>query len=174
MPSFRNTEYAIMHNEAIVIVLDDHDSVRHSLRVLLESGGFTVRDYPSAVGYLDSGMEADCIVSDMRMPHMSGLELQGELVRRKSASPLILITGHGDVKLAVAAMRGGAFDFLEKPLDDDRFAGQRGPRAQAGQQGPPLGPGKQGSGPFDRRSHRPRARSAGPAGLGALQQAGGA
>jgi two-component system response regulator FixJ len=110
-----------MHNEAIVIVIDDHDPVRHSLRVLLESGGFTVRDYPSAIGYLDGGVDGDCIVSDMRMPHMSGLELQTELVRRKSASPLILITGHGDVKLAVAAMRGGAFDFLEKPLDDDRL-----------------------------------------------------
>ncbi|MGH7969902.1 MAG: response regulator transcription factor [Limisphaerales bacterium] len=95
--------------------------MRHSLRVLLESGGFKVRDYPSAVSYLDSGMEGDCVVSDIRMPEMSGLDLQGELSRRKSASPLILITGHGDVPLAVAAMRGGAFDFLEKPLDDERL-----------------------------------------------------
>ena len=110
-----------MQSEAIVVVIDDHESVRHSLRVLLESGGFTVKDFPSAVSYLDSGVEGDCIVSDMRMPHMSGLELQEELQRRKSASPLILITGHGDVPLAVTAMRGGAFDFLEKPVDDDRL-----------------------------------------------------
>jgi len=110
-----------MHNEAIVIVIDDHDPVRHSLRVLLESGGFNVADFASAVEYLDGGMEGDCIVTDMRMPHMSGLELQKELIRRKSALPLILITGHADVPLAVSAMRSGAFDFLEKPVDDERL-----------------------------------------------------
>ena len=110
-----------MHNEAIVIVIDDHDPVRHSLRVLLESGGFNVVDFPNALEYLDSGIEGDCIVSDMRMPHMSGLDLQKELILRKSALPLILVTGHADVKLAVSAMRGGAFDFLEKPVDDERL-----------------------------------------------------
>ena len=110
-----------MHSEAIVVVIDDHDPVRDSLRVLLESGGFKVADFSSAVAYLDSGMEGDCIVSDMRMPRMSGLELQSELAKRKSAAPLILITGHADVPQAVSAMRGGAFDFLEKPLDDERL-----------------------------------------------------
>lgn len=109
------------NQDAIVVVIDDHDSVRHSLRVLLESGGFQVSDYPSAVSYLGSGIEGDCVVSDMRMPEMSGLELQRELQRRNSPLPLILITGHGDVPLAVSAMRGGAFDFLEKPVDDERL-----------------------------------------------------
>ncbi|HXR95966.1 MAG TPA: response regulator [Rhizomicrobium sp.] len=110
-----------MNNQAIVVVIDDHDSVRHSLRVLLESGGFTVSDYPSAVAWLDSGMDGGCIVSDLRMPHMTGLELQSQLAQRRIALPLILITGHGDVPMAVSAMRAGAFDFLEKPVDDQRL-----------------------------------------------------
>jgi two-component system response regulator FixJ len=110
-----------MTNEAIVVVIDDHEAVRHSLRVLLESAGFHVRDYPSAISYLESGLDGDCIVADMRMPHMSGLELQRELGRRKTHAPLILITGHADVALAVTAMRAGAFDFLEKPVDDERL-----------------------------------------------------
>ncbi|HEX4105384.1 MAG TPA: response regulator [Rhizomicrobium sp.] len=110
-----------MNSEAIVVVIDDHEAVRHSLRVLLESAGFHVRDYPSAISYLESGLDGDCIVADMRMPHMSGLELQRELGRRKTHAPLILITGHADVALAVTAMRAGAFDFLEKPVDDERL-----------------------------------------------------
>ena len=108
-----------MNTEPIVVVVDDHEAVRHSLRVLLESAGYHVRDYPSAVSYLESGMDGDCIVADMRMPHMSGMELQSELRGRNVRTPLILITGHGDVSLAVAAMRAGAYDFLEKPVDDE-------------------------------------------------------
>lgn len=108
-----------MNTEPVIIVIDDHEAVRHSLRVLLESAGFHVRDYPSAVSYLESRMDGDCIVADMRMPYMSGLELQSELAKRKTHAPLILITGHADVALAVAAMRAGAFDFLEKPVDDN-------------------------------------------------------
>ena len=110
-----------MNAEPVLVVIDDHDAVRHSLRVLLESAGFHVRDYPSAVSYLESGMDGDCIVADMRMPQMSGLELQSELARRKTHAPLILITGHGDVTMAVTAMRAGAFDFLEKPVDDEHL-----------------------------------------------------
>jgi two-component system response regulator FixJ len=110
-----------MSTDPIVVVIDDHEAVRHSLRVLLESGGFHVADYPSAISYLESGMDGDCIVADMRMPYMSGLELQRELASRKSHAPLILITGHADVALAVNAMRAGAFDFLEKPVDDERL-----------------------------------------------------
>jgi two-component system response regulator FixJ len=110
-----------MNSDAIIIVIDDHDSVRHSLKVLLESAGFQVRDYPSATSYLESGDDGDCIICDMRMPNMSGLELHCELARRKTAAPLILITGHGDVALAVTVMRAGAFDFLEKPVDDGQL-----------------------------------------------------
>ena len=107
--------------QAAIVIVDDHDSVRSSLRALLESADFTVKDYASAVAFLESGTEAygDCLVVDMRMPKMTGLELQQELTRRKITIPLIIVTGHGDVPMAVAAMRAGAFDFLEKPFDDE-------------------------------------------------------
>lgn len=107
-----------MNSEPLVVVIDDHEGVRHSLRALLESAGLAVEDYPSAVAYLAGGRQGDCIVADLRMPQMTGLELQQELLRRKSRVPLIVVTGHGDVPLAVNAMRRGAFDFLEKPVDD--------------------------------------------------------
>lgn len=104
---------------SLVVVIDDHESVRTSLRALLESSGLTVRDYPSAVAYLEDDGGGDCVLVDLRMPHMTGLELQQEMNRRSSSVPVIVITGHGDVPLAVSAMRAGAFDFLEKPFDDD-------------------------------------------------------
>ena len=106
--------------QATIIVIDDHDSVRHSLRALLESAGFGVKDYPTATAFLaDSHAGGDCLLVDLRMPEMSGMELQQELNKRVAASPLIMITGHGEVALAVAAMRAGAFDFIEKPFDDE-------------------------------------------------------
>jgi two-component system response regulator FixJ len=106
--------------EDLVVVIDDHEAVRGSIRALLESAGFAVKDYPSAIAYL-SDLEAggDCLLVDLRMPHMSGLELQAELLRRQVRIPVILVTGHGDVTRAVAAMKAGAFDFIEKPFDDD-------------------------------------------------------
>jgi two-component system response regulator FixJ len=103
-----------------VIVIDDHDSVRTSVRVLLELSDFRVKDYPSASSYLsDPQRGGDCLVVDLRMPEMTGLELHEELVRRQIAIPVIVITGHGDVPLAVTAMRAGVFDFIEKPFDED-------------------------------------------------------
>lgn len=108
-----------MNDGALIVVIDDHDSVRSSLRALLEANGLKVRDYPSALAYLDDNGGGECLLVDLRMPGMTGLELQQELNRRHSPLPLIVITGHGDVPLAVAAMRAGAFDFLEKPFDDD-------------------------------------------------------
>jgi two-component system, LuxR family, response regulator FixJ len=103
----------------LIVVIDDHENVRDSMRVLLEAHGFEVKDYPSAVDYLAGNSVGDCIVVDFRMPHMSGLDLQGELTKRGSAIPLIMVTGEGDVPLAVNAMRAGAFDFLEKPVNED-------------------------------------------------------
>jgi two-component system, LuxR family, response regulator FixJ len=108
-----------MSDGALVVVIDDHESVRSSLRALLESSGLRVKDYPSAVAYLEDGCGGDCVLVDLRMPQMTGFELQQELTRRNSSVPLIVITGHGDVPLAVQAMRAGAFDFLEKPFDDE-------------------------------------------------------
>jgi len=95
-------------------VIDDHESMRNSLRALLESAGFQVKDYPAAAAYLDdsAAAEGDCMVVDVRMPGISGIELQEELVRRSILLPVIVMTGNGDIALAVRAMKGGAFDFL--------------------------------------------------------------
>jgi two-component system response regulator FixJ len=107
-------------SEGLVVVIDDHESVRGSIRALLESAGLEVKDYASAVAYLaDPQAGGDCLLVDLRMPEMGGLELQAELTRRRSRIPIILVTGHGDVARAVAAMKAGAFDFIEKPFDDD-------------------------------------------------------
>ena len=108
-----------MSDGSLVVVIDDHESVRSSLRALLESSGLMVKDYPSAIAYLEDKAGGDCVLVDLRMPQMTGLELQKELNKRNSSVPLIVITGHGDVPMAVSAMRAGAFDFLEKPFDDD-------------------------------------------------------
>ena len=108
-----------MSDGALIVVIDDHESVRNSLRALLESNGLAVKDYASAVAYLSDDGGGDCLLVDLRMPQMTGLELQQELNKRNSPVPLIVISGHGDVPLAVAAMRAGAFDFLQKPFDDD-------------------------------------------------------
>jgi two-component system, LuxR family, response regulator FixJ len=108
-----------VNDAALVIVIDDHESVRNSLRALLESHSFAVKDYAAGASYLqDRDCLGDCLLVDLRMPGMTGLELQQELSKRNIAVPVIVITGHGDVPLAVAAMRAGAFDFLEKPFDD--------------------------------------------------------
>jgi FixJ family two-component response regulator len=103
-----------------IIVIDDHESVRHSLRAFLETEGLLVKDYATAETFLADGMPppGSCLIVDINMPGMSGLELQEELVRRNLRLPLIVVTGHGDVSLAVRAMKAGAADFLEKPFDD--------------------------------------------------------
>jgi two-component system response regulator FixJ len=104
-----------------VIVLDDQKSIRDSLRALLESADLRVLDYATATAFLAAGPPEPgaCLLLDIRMPGMTGLELQEELVRRNTALPLIIMTGHADVALAVKAMKAGAMDFLEKPFDDE-------------------------------------------------------
>lgn len=108
-----------MPPEARVFVVDDSDSVRQSLRAVLESADLEVVDYPSAEAFLDGAMaeQGDCVLADMRMPNMNGLELQHELNRRGIGVSFIIVTGHADVPLAVAAMKAGASDFIEKPFD---------------------------------------------------------
>jgi two-component system response regulator FixJ len=101
---------------AELVIVDDHDGARDSLRALLESEGHRVRDYACAPAFLAEWPACDCILTDVRMPEMSGLELQ-EQVKTRLGVPVIILTGHGDVALAVAAMRAGAFDFIEKPYD---------------------------------------------------------
>ena len=102
-------------------VVDDDENVRLSLRALLESAEYAVEDFDSALRYLASASLArcDCLIVDVRMPEMNGLELQEELSRRGFGFPVVVITGHGDVSLAVRAMKGGALDFIEKPFDEE-------------------------------------------------------
>jgi two-component system, LuxR family, response regulator FixJ len=106
-----------------VAVIDDDEAVLDSLRMMLARNDFEVRTFKSAEDYLASHeTEAPCcIVCDVRLPEMSGLELQTELQRRRSQVPVILITGHGDIGMAVAAVKAGAHDFLEKPFSPGRL-----------------------------------------------------
>jgi two-component system response regulator FixJ len=104
----------------LVYVIDDDDAVRESLSFLLEAAGFEVKSFESGTAFLDqsNGQESGCIVTDVRMPGLSGLELAGRLRERGSKLPVIVMTGHGDVPMAVEAMKAGVHDFIEKPFDD--------------------------------------------------------
>ncbi len=125
-----------MNRQPIVFVVDDDDAVRNSLRLLLKSASLSTTAFASAQEVL-AGWTADqpgCLVLDVRMPGMSGLELQEELNRRGAIIPVIFISGHADVPMAVEAIQHGAFDFLQKPFSDqdliDRI--QRALAADAG------------------------------------------
>ena len=106
--------------ETEILIVDDDPAVRDSLRALLESSGFGVRDFDSAKALLTApGLNGGaCVIADVRMPDMDGLALQEELTRRQIGLPVIIVTGHGDVALAVRAMKAGAVDFIEKPFDE--------------------------------------------------------
>ena len=107
-----------------IFVVDDDADIRDSMRMLLEVAGFKVRSFTSAKHFLaDDHPKHGCLIADIRMPDMSGLELQEEVTRRHIDLPVIIITGHGDVPLAVQAMKSGAIDFLEKPFSDDMILG---------------------------------------------------
>lgn len=106
---------------ATVFIVDDDAAIRDSLQLLLKSAGLKVVCYESAERFLDT-YDAElngCLLLDVRMPGMSGLELQRELNRRNSLLPVIIMTGHGDVPMAVEAMKAGAMDFIEKPFADE-------------------------------------------------------
>ncbi len=102
-------------------LVDDEESVRRSTSFMLRTSGYDVDTYPSGVAFLEKVEEAKpgCILLDVRMPEMDGIEVQVELARRGVKLPVIVLTGHGDVGTAVAAMKGGALDFLEKPFEKD-------------------------------------------------------
>jgi two-component system, LuxR family, response regulator FixJ len=110
-----------MAADAVVHLIDDDDGVRQALSFLLTSSGFAVRVFESASAFLEaiSKLQPGCIVTDVRMPGISGLELQRQLKARQVGLPVIIITGHGDVALAVEAMKAGAIDFIEKPFHDE-------------------------------------------------------
>jgi two-component system response regulator FixJ len=105
---------------AMVYVIDDHKSVRAALGEMLGVFGFEVETFASAQGFLDIIARArpGCVVADVRMPGMDGIELVREFRRRGARFPVVLISGHADVPMAVAAIKAGAEDFIEKPVDD--------------------------------------------------------
>jgi len=106
-------------SDQLVHVVDDDPAMRDSLAFLLEAAGMQSRTYETAQALLDAAPEAGCILTDVRMPGMSGLELVRELKRRGSALPIVVMTGHADVPMAIEAMKAGVVDFIEKPFDDD-------------------------------------------------------
>ncbi len=133
-----------VERSGLVYVVDDDEAVRDSMRWLLEANGFEVSAFASAEEFLARLPDPEpvaCLVLDVRMPGMSGLELHEELMRRGSALPLVFITGHGDVPMAVSRMKRGAHDFLEKPFSDTQLRRivsdclERAAAAQADRQG---------------------------------------
>ncbi len=128
-----------MHDSPTVFVVDDDQQVREALQLLMESVGLSVETFESAQAFLDrfDPQRPGCLVLDVRMPGMSGLDLQDRLLNEPIHPPVVVITGHGDVPMAVRAVQAGAVDFVEKPFNDqalldsvhralDRDAKQRG------------------------------------------------
>jgi two-component system response regulator FixJ len=110
-----------MQHEPIIYVIDDDDAVRQSLEFLLKTAGIAVRSFDSAKAFLDilPQIQSGCVITDVRMPDITGIDLLRRVKELKLDIPVIVITGHGDITLAVDAMKIGAVDFLEKPFDDD-------------------------------------------------------
>ena len=114
-----------MSDKTVIHVIDDDAAMRDSLAFLLDVNGFAPKVYETADAFLDGINLASlaCVISDIRMPGMNGIELVRKLKGAGSSCPVILITGHGDVALAVEAMKAGAADFIEKPFDDAALLG---------------------------------------------------
>jgi len=112
-----------MPDRGKVYVIDDDEAMRDSLNFLLDSADYKVTLFETAVKFLDAlpGLEFGCVVSDVRMPGLDGIELLKRMKAGHSTFPIVIMTGHGDVPLAVEAMKLGAVDFLEKPFEDDRL-----------------------------------------------------
>ena len=110
-----------MFEKAKLYVIDDDQAMRDSLAFLLGSAGFSVLAFPAATSFLEAlpTLEAACVLTDIRMPDVDGIELIRRLRAGAWKTPVIVMTGHGDVPLAVEAMKLGAFDFIEKPFDDE-------------------------------------------------------
>ena len=112
-----------MTTKGHVYVIDDDEAMRDSLNFLLDSSGFGVTLFDSAQSFIDAlpGLAFGCVVSDVRMPGLDGIELLKRMKAQHSPFPILIMTGHGDVPLAVEAMKLGAVDFLEKPFEDERL-----------------------------------------------------
>ena len=112
-----------MQPDPVIYVIDDDEAVRHSLEFLLKTAGIQVRSFDSAKSFLDilPQVNSGCVITDVRMPDITGIDLLHRLRKTNPDLPVIVITGHGDITLAVEAMKIGAVDFLEKPFDDDQL-----------------------------------------------------
>jgi FixJ family two-component response regulator len=112
---------AIHGNNKVVAIVDDDDSVRIALEGLLKSAGLPTRAFESAEEFINSGQQrqTSCLIADIRMPGMSGLELQAKLNSEDCRIPIVFITAHGDAKMRMQALRAGAVEFLAKPFNDE-------------------------------------------------------
>jgi FixJ family two-component response regulator len=110
-----------VQGEELVAIVDDDESIRSALRGLMEEAGLPVRSFASAEEFLESGetRETVCLIADIRMPGMSGLELQARLNADHCRIPIVFITAHGDEKMRMRALRAGAVEFLAKPFDEE-------------------------------------------------------
>ena len=112
-----------MQPKPVIYVIDDDEAVRQSLEFLLKTAGHTVRSFETAKAFLEilPELRSGCIITDVRMPEITGIDLLRRVKAHHVDIPVIVITGHGDISLAVEAMKLGAVDFLEKPFDDDQL-----------------------------------------------------
>ncbi len=112
-------------NTGLVAVVDDDESMRAAVEDLLGSVGIKARSFVSAEEFLQSGLQNEiaCLISDIRMPGMTGLELQAKLVAQGSRVPIIFITAHGNTRMRMQALKAGAIEFLGKPFDDESLLG---------------------------------------------------
>jgi len=112
-----------MQPEPAIFVIDDDDAVRQSLEFLLKTAGYAVTGFETAKAFLEilPQLRSGCVITDVRMPEITGIDLLRRIKERGVDIPVIVITGHGDISLAVDAMKLGAVDFLEKPFDDDQL-----------------------------------------------------
>lgn len=108
-----------MTDRRMIHIVDDEEAIRRSAGFMLKTSGYTVATYPSGVAFLREvrHVEHGCILLDVRMPDMDGLEVQKMLIERGVAMPVIILTGHGDISIAVRAMKAGAVEFIEKPFE---------------------------------------------------------
>ena len=112
-----------MADRRVIHIVDDEEAIRRSASFMLKTSGFDVQTWPSGVAFLKEARSAPsgCILLDVRMPEMDGLEVQQALIEHGVAMPVIVLTGHGDITIAVRAMKAGAVDFLEKPFEKARL-----------------------------------------------------
>ena len=117
------TELARVQKEVLIRIVDDDESLRHALRFMLETEGWRVADYGLAMDFLraDAPSVPGCVLLDVRMPGLTGIEAQSLMNDRGMTLPIIFLTGHGDVDMALMALHEGAVDFIQKPVDNERL-----------------------------------------------------